>query len=254
MKTLLRMMLSTALVVVFVANVSAQGRPGGGGGFGMMGGRGGMSAYGMLAMSKPLQEELKLSEEQVKKIEEAMKPINEKMREAFGGGGRPGGGGQRPSEEEMKKRADAMKAIADDTKKAVESAIKPEQSKRLSQINYQMMGTAAFSDEGVQKELKVTDSQKDKIKSISDELREDTMKIFQNGPRLQFGQQPSEEDRKKMEENTKKTTALAKEAADKIDELMTDEQKKQWKEMIGEKVDTAKFRPQFGGQRPRRDN
>ncbi|MCP6280446.1 hypothetical protein NL459_27860, partial [Klebsiella pneumoniae] len=85
-----------------------------------------------------------------------------------------------------------------------EGALKPEQTKRLKQINYQFMGIGAFSNKDVQTELKITDEQKEQIKGIVDEYNKDAGEIRQGGPRIQFGQPPSDEDRKKLEEVRKK--------------------------------------------------
>jgi hypothetical protein len=52
---------------------------------------------------------------------------------------------------------------------------------------------------------------------------------------------------KKMQDTQKKVAALGKEAEEKIAGMLTDDQKKSWKAMIGEKFDTSKLQPGFGG-------
>jgi hypothetical protein len=107
------------------------------------------------------------------------------------------------------------------------------------------MGVRAFSDKDVQTALKVTDEQKEQIKSITDEYNKERAELMRSA--FTPGEQPSEEDRKKMQE---KSAALRKDAEDKIAAKLQDEQKKAWKDLIGEKFDVSKLtQPQR-----RRDN
>jgi Spy/CpxP family protein refolding chaperone len=243
-----RCVLAAGLAVAVVATADAQQRRQGGGfGGGMFGGGG---VYGMVAQNKDLQAELKVTDEQKAKLEEAMKPINEARREMFQGF-TPG---QPPSEEQQKEMREKMAKMTADTRKAVEGVLTADQTKRLTQINYQFLGVNAFANEDVQKELKLTDGQKEKVKGIADEYAKDNRELMQGGFRFRPGQAPSDEDRKKMEETRKKGEALRKDALEKIQEVLTDDQKTAWKGMVGEKFDTSKLTPGFGGGRPRRDN
>lgn len=269
MKYVQRMVLAVAVAVAGVSVASAQGRPGGGGftgGFGF----GTTNAYSMIATNKVLQEELKVSDEQKTKIEDALKPITAKRTELLGGaaGGqrRPGGGagGQRPmlSEEQRKERDEKLAKLNDETKKAVEGVLDEKQGKRLGQINVQLLGFAAYTDKGVQEKLKLDDGQKEKIKGINEEYTKDRGELFRDAPRGAFGgaggrpggQQPSDEDKKKIEEFTKKSEGLRKEAEDKVVAVLSADQKATWKELVGEKADLTKIRA--GNVRPmqRRDN
>ncbi|MGL4419640.1 MAG: hypothetical protein ACRCZF_03150, partial [Gemmataceae bacterium] len=115
------------------------------------------------------------------------------------------------------------------------------QTKRLTQINYQMMGLAAYTDKDVVAGLKITTEQKEKIKSTVDEFNKDRGELQRSAFQ---GFQPGgdrEEMQKKMAEMMKKSTALQKEAEEKVAGLMTDDQKKAWKEMTGAKFDTTKL-------------
>lgn len=266
MKLISRMVLAVAITVTGASLASAQGRPGAGAfGAGMFGG-GAMSAYSMISTNKVLQEEIKVTEEQKTKIEDALKPINAKRNEILGiAGGQPGQrgqrgqggqGGQRPmlSEEQRKEREEKLAKLTEETKKAVEGVLESKQAKRLSEINYQLMGFAAFTNKEVQEKLKIDDTQKEKLKAISEEYTKDSAELRRDAPRFgRPGQQPSDEDRQKMEEYNKKRDALRKEAEDKATGVLNDEQRKAWKELLGEKFDTAKLAAGF--QRPmRRDN
>ena len=109
---------------------------------------------------------------------------------------------------------------------AMLKGLSADQSKRLAQIDRQRMGLGAFTNKDVVGELKMSDDQKDKVKTINEELRKDSQELFTGGG----GQ-----------DNLKKWTALREEAMDKAVELLTADQRKHWKEMTGEKFDLAKL-------------
>ena len=116
--------------------------------------------------------------------------------------------------------------------------LQPEQSKRLKQISLQMRGSQAFNEEEVQKTLNLTDDQKDKIKTINEDAGKEMQEIRQ-GAQGNF------------QEMGKKMAALGKETMDKVSSLLTDEQKKSWKEMTGDPFE-FKFEAPPGGFRGRR--
>jgi DNA-binding transcriptional MerR regulator len=247
-----RAVLVAVLTAGFVASVDAQDRqrqrpgqgqrqPGGfGGGMGMFGGQ--MNVYSMVIgfnneVNPVLKEELNITDDQADKLKEAMQPIREKQREAFQGF-RPGG--ERPTEEQMRERREQMEKMAEETKTAVESALKPEQVKRLRQINIQLQGPRAFTTKEVQEALQLTDDQKEQIQGIVSEFGRDVMEVTRAGFG-RGGQQDPEAFRQRMQENQRKIAALTKEAEEKVHEKLTDEQKSKLKELHGEKFDTARL-------------
>ena len=238
MKLVLRMILVAAMAVATLGTVSAQ-RPGGGGGGGFV-----PSAYGAVGSNEDLQKELKISDEQKTKLKEAMEPINKKRTELFA----RGQFGQQQTDEQRKESTEKRAKLAEETKAAVGTVLNAEQTKRIGQIDYQMMGIAAYSNAEVQKKMSFTDDQKEKVKATVEAYQKDREELNKDMPPR--SQQPSDEDKKKRADVTKKIAALSKEAQDKIVESLTAEQKKTWTDMIGEKVDVSKFMPQFGGRRP----
>ncbi len=237
MKLVLRMILVAAMAVATLGTVSAQ-RQGGGGGGGFV-----PSAYGAVGTNEELQKELKISDEQKTKLKEAMEPINKKRTEMFA----RGQGGQQQTDEQRKERTEKMAKLTEETKAAIGTVLNAEQTKRIGQIDYQIMGMAAYSNADVQKKMSFTDAQKETVKATVEAYQKDRAELMKDAPR--GGRQPSEEDQKKLADLRKKGEALRKEAQDKIVESLTAEQKKTWTDMIGEKVDISKFMPQFGGQR-----
>jgi hypothetical protein len=136
---------------------------------------------------------------------------------------------------------DAAK-IPDAVMEALAKTLKPEQLKRLKEINLQQRGNSAFNDAKVQKALSFTDEQKEKVSGILKDADKERREMF---AALRQGGGDFQEMRKKM-------TELNEGVTKKIQEILTDDQKDKWKDMIGKPF---KFeRPRFGrGGRPRPD-
>jgi hypothetical protein len=120
---------------------------------------------------------------------------------------------------------------------SVKEVLKPDQLKRLTQIQLQVRGVSAFEDEDVQKELKLTQEQKDDIKTIVEDTRKQAREAFQGA-----GRDPT-----KFAEVRKKVMAVEDEGKDRVSKLLNDDQKKTWEQMKGEKFDTSKL--EFGPPR-----
>jgi hypothetical protein len=131
------------------------------------------------------------------------------------------------SEDDVKKITDALRGIdrqatpeerAEKTKKILADNLKDDQIKRLNQIMWQKggLGTALRSAD-VQTALKLEDAQKEKIKTIQDDSRKAIRDLGQ----------PSADNRDKIAELRKKETA-------DITAVLTDDQKKAWKDLQGE--------------------
>jgi uncharacterized protein YukE len=201
-----------------------QGRGRGQFGGGMMGGGGGLA---LLLANEGVQKELKLTDEQTEKVKEFGQSQMEKLREAFGGGG------GRPDFEKMREMQKASTGAAE---KLVKETLKPEQQKRLKQIQLQQGGLMAFATEEVQKGLKLTDDQKEKLKTLGADMQKDMQELRQGGG----GFSP---------ETMQKTRALTKEYMDKAMETLTDDQKKAWKDLTGEPFTVQMQRRRPGGDR-----
>jgi Spy/CpxP family protein refolding chaperone len=205
MRTSLRLLVVFGLVLAMAGPAAAQrgfGGPGGGG-------------IGMLLNNDSVHKELKLSEDQVQKCKAIVKEAREKHAEDFKAAQTLEG------EERFAKMRELGKAVNEEITKAAKDVLTADQMKRLNQIELQTRGANAFTDEEIQKKLNITDDQKEKIKTITEDSRAQAKEIFQNAG----------DDR---EGARKKFTALQKETMTKITEVLTDEQKKTWKEMTGE--------------------
>jgi Spy/CpxP family protein refolding chaperone len=186
----------------------------------------------MLLASEDVQKDLKLTDEQKEKYKAFSTKQQEAMRELFSGGDRP----------DREKLQEIMRKNQEEAAKFVKDTLTADQGKRLKQIGYQVGGVNVFASEDVQKEMKFTDEQKEKIKGILDQLQKDRRDVFGGGGggRPMGGLSP--EQQKKME-------ALNKEAMEKAHEVLTSDQKKTWETMVGPKFEGKIQRPGAGRRR-----
>jgi hypothetical protein len=163
-----------------------------------------------------LQKELKLSDEQITKLKDA---LNKVMGNHKGTLERLQ---QMPPEEQQKK----MQAIQDDSQKAIAGILDEKQMKRFKQIMLQMNGVAALMDPQVQKELKLSDEQKKKLDGVFN----DGQKRMQDMARTPGASR---------EEFQKKYEAILKDIEDKTNGVLSEDQKKSFKEMKGAPFEAA---------------
>ncbi|WP_435010041.1 hypothetical protein P12x_001261 [Tundrisphaera lichenicola] len=198
--------LTFGLVAAMAGVASAQGRGGFGGGFG--------GGPGLVAIPA-VQKELKLDDSQVEKAQEVIAEMRDKgqeMRSSLEG---------LEGEERMKKMQELMKANNEAAHKSLSAILKPEQVARLKQIELQQQGANAITDADVAKKLGITAEQKEKAQTILADSREEMREAFQSAG----------DDRQAA---MAKIQTLRKETNSKVMALMTEDQKKTWKEMTGE--------------------
>jgi hypothetical protein len=216
MRCLSRWMLVVGVAALIASPVMAQ-RGQGRGGFGGGG-------PGQLINMEPVQKELKLSEEQVTKAKETVTAVREKFTE------------ERAKlqdldpQERMPKMMEIGAKEAEETYAAFAKDWKPEQIKRLKQLGVQRQGLQAFMSPAVDKVLKLTAEQKEKAAAIQMEAGAAMRELFGNGG------DPAE--------NAKKMATMQKENLDKALAMLTDDQKKEWKELTG---DPFEFPAMAGG-------
>jgi Spy/CpxP family protein refolding chaperone len=202
-----------ALTAAALLASPAFAQPPGGGRGGMQMGRGG--GIGMLLSNASVQEELKLDDKQKDKI----KDFAAKQREAQQGLRDLDQDERRAKMQELTKQAEAF----------AKEVLTADQQKRIKQLVIQTAGLRAFAMDDVVKELKLSDEQKDKIKTLSDDLQKDMRELFQGGGDPQ--------------ENMTKMQSLNKEYMTKAAAVLTADQKKQWTEMTGKAFTLRMQRP-----------
>ena len=219
MRGCVKVAVSVGLVAILAGPALAQqGRGGFGGGFG-----GPINLLG----NPSVQKELKLDESQVTKAQELSTATREKMmglRDQLS---------DLQGQERMTKQQELARPINQEAMKTASSFLKPEQVKRLHEISLQQRGAMAMNDPAVDKKLGVTDEQAAKVKSILADQQSEMQEIRQSaGDDRQAAMQ--------------KIQALQKETSVKVMALMTEDQKKTWKELTGEPFEVV--------QQPRRPN
>jgi Spy/CpxP family protein refolding chaperone len=213
MKTFGKMILAFGVVALMAAPSWAQGRGFGGGGGG----------GAMLLSNKGVQQEIKVTDEQAKKLDAFAQDMMEKNRERFSGLR------DLSADERRAKMQDLTKTMNAEIKKGLVDILKPEQTKRFEQIQLQTMGYNAFNMPNVQEGLKLTAEQKTKFTELGTATGQEMREIMQGAG----------DDR---EAAMKKSTELRKSATEKAMALLTDDQKKTWKEMTGIPFE-VKFEP-----------
>jgi hypothetical protein len=237
--------LAAAFAVAVVGEVQAQRGGAGGGGQRQPGqqGRGGFgqqqSLYVIMLTNADLQKELKITDDQKKALKDVTTKAEELAKEraaAFGGGG--GGGDRQAMQEKTTKLAEEAKATA-------EKALTDDQKKRIKQIDVQRMGLAAFTNEDVIKGLKITDDQKAKLKTVSDDTQKQIAalrtELGLGGRGAGGGAAGARPDPEKMAEFQKKSAKMTEDAMAKATKELTNDQQKAWKEMVGEAFDVSKL-------------
>lgn len=223
-------------------------------GFGPPGGRGG----GLLGMPE-VQKELKLSDDQKTKAGNLMERAHEERQLGF-----RDLLGQGP--EAMQKKMAELRASEDQRANAILTA---DQQKRYHQLQLQQQGVSAFTEKPVADTLKLTDDQRAKVQAALNEQRNSMRAVFggpggpggppgfggpggpppgadgggPGGPPPGGG--PGGPGRFDFQAMRTRLEALRKQTDEKVTGMLTDDQKKQWQEMLG-----APFTfpaPRFGG-------
>ncbi len=125
-----------------------------------------------------------------------------------------------------KKLEEHRKNAREKLAKQLRDLLEGEQLKRLRQVTLQIEGAFALGQDEVRKELKITQEQMMKFKAIVQELQKKVEPLMKEA---HAGGNP-EEIRPKIEQ-------IRKDHAQKLEAVLTDDQKKQWKELLGPKFE-----------------
>ena len=125
-------------------------------------------------------------------------------------------------EEREKKLNEHRKQVQEKLAKFLKEVLKPEQLKRLRGITLQQEGGLALGQEDVQRELKITQEQQKKFMAITQELQGKIESLIKEA---QSGGKPEE-----LRPNMHK---IREEYGKKLEAVLTDEQTKKWKDMLG---------------------
>jgi len=204
---------------------------------------GGFDGIDRLLQNASVQKELHLSEEQIQRIKEVAPEVRQKEQGELAKLREHKGSAKEPSLEEVRDKVmELMKQASEDTLRGVSDVLKPEQMRRLKQIKLQQESLAAFSDPDVIKSLKLTDRQKESIRSVAEELAKNANDAFKKGSQSSF---PAA---------LKRVAVLRRESLEKGLAVLTPEQRKIWKELAGEpfevKIEEPLIRKSEGEKKP----
>jgi Spy/CpxP family protein refolding chaperone len=222
--------LALAATLALAGSASAQfGPPGGGLPGGGPPGGGPRGGGAMMLRMPEVQTELKLTDEQKTRVSEMLENLR---------------GGQRGRFEDLRSLGpeEAQKRMADrraQEEKLVNGILTADQQKRFRQLQLQQQGVSALNDKSVQDELKLTDEQRTKVQTIQSEQWESMRALFQSG-----GEGPPD-----FAAIRPKLEAMRKQSDDKLTAVLTAEQQRQWKAMLGPPFKFPEFRfgPPPGG-------
>ena len=182
----------------------------------------------LLLRDEKVQEELKLTDDQ----KAAFVKIADKYKDDFQ---------KARTDMDFKKIGELMKAASEEVDKVVPTVLKADQIKRLNQLEVQAASLDAFTKDDVAAALKLTDKQKKDIDEAKAEFDKDRQELFKDAPRG---------DQEKMAELFKKSQAMRKDAFDKVVTTLSDDQKKTWKDLTGDKFEFSPMRRPGGNPPP----
>lgn len=163
-----------------------------------------------------VQKELKLSEEQIGKLKDALNRVMEKHRDDFAKL-------QQMSLDEQQKK---MMAINEEYNKAVVGVLDAKQWKRYKQIQWQSDPIGCLQDPDLQKDLKLSDEQKKKIDGVFNDANKKIQDMMKGGER-----------------SPEKFQAVRKDVEKKANEVLTEEQQKNLKELKGPPFQVSRQTP-----------
>jgi hypothetical protein len=169
-----------------------------------------------LVFRQKVQDELKLSDDQKKKLENRLQGLVQDAMQLFQKLGE-----KRPEDREKELQAYRQKAQEILTA-FLQGLLQEEQLKRLRQVMLQREGLFALGDAEIMKDLEIADKQRQQFFAVVQELQkqiEPLMKEAQNGAN--------------PDEIRPKAMKIRREHEGKIEALLTDSQKRRWKEMLG---------------------
>ncbi|MEW4561714.1 hypothetical protein AB1K70_04265 [Bremerella sp. JC770] len=213
----------TAAVVFATSSAMAQGPGGRGpGGRGAGGPGGGGDLFGLLN-NESVQKELEIVPSQLDDIRELGQEMRESMRDMFQGM-------RNASEDERREMFDKLRSAREDMEADLSKVLMPAQLERLKQIQVQQQssgrGGVSFANPRIAEALGLTEAQLADLREKAEELQTEM--------------------RAKVEE-------LRKQADDELLQMLTPEQQKKWKEMVGDPFELEQQRGGFqGGQRGER--
>ena len=206
-RNLCGLILMTAVVSVMTADVALGQRGGGRGSTGMLRMMGGNNQFGLLADQK-VQAELELVDDQIEELEEIQKEAMQVIRDMFSEMQDSGGDRREAFRNIREKMQEKMKPFEG----RVDDVLLPHQQTRLKQLSYQSTGRfsgagGVFQNEKLLEDLDISDKQKEELEEAVEKAREKLQKEYKE---------------------------LVKKAENDILKVLDSDQRKKYKELVGD--------------------
>ncbi len=172
-----------------------------------------------LLQNKSVQDELKITPEQHARFRKIARDFEQEHKDEIA-----------RAEKDPRKKLELQTQALETLAKAVEDVLQPEQVKRLGQIELQLRGIWGLVRSETQKKLGLSDKQKLEIRDIVTFMEKGIREVGKDEPRRD---QAGEVDRRRAEA-FKKIHALNQDAFEKALDRLTEEQRKTWKDLVGE--------------------
>jgi hypothetical protein len=197
----------------------------------------------MLLTNQGVRKEIKLTEPQWDKVRAIVKGVHEKYQANL----------IKAKKDKNEKKfvqliQDSTRETADKVGKALPDILRSEQLKRLKQIEIQVNGLFALNKPDVQKQLKLSDTQKSRLKSIGDGLKQDVGEVFKAASKTKA--KSAEEASRQAAESGRTVQRLSDEAFKKALAVLTESQKKTWKDLTGPKFEFKFDAPKRPSDKP----
>lgn len=188
-----------------------------------------------LLLSNPgVKKEINLSDAQDQEVRKIVQEVHAKYQPEFRKAGRD-------RQKLVAVGVEAARETRERVHKALPDILKPEQLKRLDQIQIQVNGISSFKRPEVQKELQLTLVQKLEIAKIGEDLKKDIAELVKDVSTAPLRKAP---------EALRKAKELKSTATRKAVEQLTEAQRQTWNAMQGEKFDFQMQLPFRPGIRP----
>jgi len=167
-----------------------------------------------------VQKDLEVSDDQKRKLQEHMESVLKEMTENF-----QSFGGLEP-EERGKKMGSYRQKAEEDLAAFLQDTLTKEQLRRMRQLTLQREGLFTLGHSEMMSELKLTDQQKHQFMSLIQEMQEAIEPVIK-----------AAQSRGRPEEIGPRLMKPRRKFEGKIETILSDAQKKQWKEMLGKPLD-----------------
>lgn len=188
----------------------------------------------ILLANPGVKKEIKLTDKQYGEVHKIIKEVFDKYQPEIRKAGRD-------HNKLLEIGAESTREVRERVHQALPDILQPEQLKRLNQIQIQVNGIASFKRPEVQKELKLTERQREEIAEIGQGLKKDIAELIKDASSAPV---------RKMPLAIRKAKELKEEATRKAVEKLTEDQQKTWTSMQGEKFDFKMQLPIRPSSRP----